>query len=350
MTATPAPADTPVNIAPPNWQCPHCLTKFREDLDAATECAHAGPAPQVADAVPVLVLHGRQDTVAGRLASLGLSEAGPVRPVRVDGTLAHHRLVQVSGETVDPRRLATAPQTADGLVVLAKTDNVDAHAPTSRTDLSVFGSLSTLFLGKSHYGEHHDTGVAVWVDEPSSTYLRDQRMWWRAPDDTERAALNVVTAGLLDKVAETDETALAAKIRAAYTPSRRRVGASRPEDLAPPAAGLAIAAAHGAPNHVWALRWLTTHLEEVTTWQARNLRAWASGEDHAVPCSSALRVAESLPNNPGKRRLATMEPFGEGYQDALTAVKAALVAPTPTNPIPDLGDVEQTVRRTQEGN
>ena len=44
--------------AGPNWQCPHCRTKYYEALDAATECARAGAPAQVPEGVPVLVLSG----------------------------------------------------------------------------------------------------------------------------------------------------------------------------------------------------------------------------------------------------------------------------------------------------
>lgn len=39
----------PVNVAAPNWACPWCGRRYREDLDAARACAALGPADDFGD-------------------------------------------------------------------------------------------------------------------------------------------------------------------------------------------------------------------------------------------------------------------------------------------------------------
>ena len=329
----------PVNVAPPNWQCPHCLHKYHSNLEAATECAQAGPPAPVIDGTPVLIIAG---CAQGSVPKFGLTKVGPIKPVRVDGVRSHRRDVVVDKEELNPERLAAATETTDGLLIVTDRRETRTETPI-HVELS-FGVLNRLFKGTVGY---YDRGarLPVWISAP---YRGEEVEWSTAPDEQQRAALNVVTAGLLDKVAELDEEPLTAMVRNSYTDGLRPRG-NGVLGLTGAAAGLGLADAHGSPNHIWSLRWLTAHLDEVVAWQVATLRTWAAGDGGALP-AVRIRPPESLPKNPGKRRLAAMEPYGEDYHNVADAVLAELRTETPRNPIPGVGTVEETLRVTHERN
>lgn len=340
MTYEAAPGDVPVNIARPQWQCPHCLHNFHHDLDAATACAQAGPPPPAPDGVAVLVLPSHR----GGGKSFGLSKAGPVRAETVDGQRRHRRDLTVDGTVVDARELLTdgTPATTGDLVVLANRRPAEPNHGPVRIGPSGYGLLDRLFRGERSYGR--PTRSPVWVTETSSSGWNGAT-WWRAPDDAERAVLNMLTGDLLTEVAALDVDAYAAETEVAYRSagySSRQLGRRA---LASPAAALAVAAAHGAPSHIWALRWLSVHATDVARWQAHAAIAWAAGTGGPIPLLSGLRIAEKLPNNPGKKRLALMAPYEtEDYHRAMRAVGDLLTVDAPPMPVPALGNVTAELR------
>lgn len=329
--------NVPVNIARPNWACPHCATSYGTDLERATECAQAGPAPDVESGIPVLTFGTGVDS----RPTLGVTEVGPVKAVNVDGRRTHERAVLVTGRHVDPERVAATPAGPGGLRVLPRiAPQYDAEPLLID---SATGVLRSIFSARPVSGYREQPAVTVWVSE--RRHRGDDTLWWRAPDESQRAALNVVTDGVIDRLTAVDEMTLAAAIRAAYAPSHHLVrGRLSAHGMGNPTTGLYIADAHGAPNHIWALRWLTAHLDDVASWQATTLKAWAAGHpDAIIPPVRALTAPDTLPRNPGKRRLAVMEPYGWDYGMVLSAIRSQLRVDPPPNPVPGLGDVETSI-------
>lgn len=338
MTHDAPPGDAPVNIAPPQWQCPHCLKNFHSDLDAATRCAQAGPPEPAPDGVPVLVLPSRRMREgSSSVATFGLSKAGPVKSETVDGVLRHRRDVRVGQLVVDARDIAAA--TRADLVVLANQDLVERVDVATRIGPSGYGLLDKLF--------RFDATGRLRTPEPvwRATHHSDA-LWWRAPDEQERATLNMLTGDLLDRVARLDLDAFASQVEAGYRGSHHQKGSL---ELASGTAAVAIAQAHGAPSHIWALRWLSMHVTEVARWQAQAAIAWAAGTGGPIPMARRLWVSTSLPKSPGKKRLALMAPLEtEDYAHASNVLADRLSVDPPSMPVPHLGDVVADLRANRK--
>jgi hypothetical protein len=347
------PANEPVNIAKPQWACPHCGRNFHQDVAAATVCAQAGPAPDARSGISVLILASSSGNDRDTTMTLGLTEAGPVRAETVDGAVQHRRDVTVSGKVLNTNELAARiAEQGDDLVVLGHRHGEPAgYAPNPGP--SSYGLLDTLFGARSSYYSYNDNGPAVWItDRPHSSW--DTCDWWRTPDDAERAVLNMLTAGLLDKVAESEPDKLAGQIADSYKAGAYRSSSSKYQkatDLAVPSSALAVAAQHGAPSHIWALRWLALHTTTVTAWHAQQVIAWAAGTGGPIPMPRGLYVYSGLPKSPGKRRTALMEPYGGGdYNLAMRKLTEQLVTEAPDMPVPGLGNVLDELRNTSKGN
>lgn len=345
-----AAANVPVNIARPNWQCPHCLTKFQEDLETATACAAAGPAPDVESGIPVLVLHNGTNV-------LGLTEVGKVRRVTDgDGDPRHEIEVLVQSKQVAPEAVASAPVARDGLRILTD-QQVRSHNHRDR-ELDSLSAVTSFLLKTNSYSQIHVQGMTTWAGERSAGTGRHDRVWLTAPNPEQRHALDVVTGGLLTKIVEADEEKLLVASKSSFAPREshrtRWIDAPLPQHYVGTEAGLMLADAHGAPNHVWALRWINAHLDTVVAWQVRALRAWAAGDPGSgpFPLSIHMKVPHSMPKNPGKRRWAVMEPYGDTYERVRDAILDELLVDAPTNPIPGVDDVTTTVHNqgpTTEG-
>ena len=336
----------PVNIAPPNWQCPHCLTKYGSDLTTATACAEAPPAPPVTEGAPVLVLS--DGARYQRSLRFGVTQVGRTKAVRAgEGAIRHQRDVVVSGKALTESELAGAIHGADDLLIIASEQAADSYREYAKPALSSYTILARMFLGENGFDWRGTSGVKVWIDEHALS--NRYSAWLNAPDEQQRSALNTATSGLLDRIVETETTELAEKIRGRYAPaSSRNRSSMTPADVVAPGGGLMLALAHGATNHIWGLRWLNTHLEPVTQWQARTLRDWARGDGGPIPVGTYLRAADSLPKNPGKRRLAVMEPYGDDYQQVLNTIVNQLTTDALISPVPNVEDVEQTMRPTNK--
>ena len=350
--------NTPVNIAVPNWSCPHCARKYGPNLELASECAAAGPAPDISDGTPVLLVdspHKAYGSNTGKVL-FGLTEVGPVTAIRTDEGVTHQRDVLLAGTKLDSRRVASAPVGHGGLRILTNDIQPDPHISTAEPELSSYSSLAPILIGDGSFGTYRNSRVKVWIGRD---YHRDKYGWWRTPNAAERLALNTATGGLLDKIVDADTDQLIERVLATYGPSTRYGHRSTqlPEDLTGAHTALALAAAHGGETRIWAMQWLTAHLSTIATWQVTTLQTWAAGLpetdedddniDHVDTVSIPglwLRSPDTLPKNPGKRRLAAMEPYGDGYSDVIRAVCAALDIPAPTNPVPGIDDVPTTVR------
>lgn len=333
MTIDAPTGNVPVNIAPPQWQCPHCLHNFYSDLHAATTCAQAGPPAPAPDGVLVLVLPSHRSRKVASPAVFGPSQAGPVRAETVDDIRRHRRDLRVEGTVVDAREVAHA---APGeLVILTDRHEVGMDRPVSLGP-SGYGVLDRLF--KADTNGRSRTTAPVWI-----AALYGEATWWRAPDEQERAALNMLTGDLLDRVSDLDVEAYAAEIEASYRwRDNRRVGRL---ELASAAAAIAVAEAHGATSHIWALRWLSRNAHTVAHWQAQAAIDWARGTGGPIAMVSNLQVSSKLPKNPGMKRAALMNPYQTtDYSGAMRALSNLMSVEAPRMPVPHLGDVTAELR------
>lgn len=334
-------ANVPVNVAKPDWKCPHCGTRYGQDLEKATACAEAGPAPDVTEGIPVLIVPSafRNGPTSG--IRLGLTTVGPVRPHQAeDGSRTHERDIVVGKRAVTAQDVADAHRGLDGLRIIVS-DRAEKSTPDATPTLHSYSPLTRLFASKDgRYGRRGER--ETWI--PSAYRDRDGG-WYLPPNEEQRAALDVVTDGFVTKVADADPEKLLEATRNQYGfyASNRRSG-QWPQDLTIPHNALMLADAHGAPNHIWAMRWINRHFEQVTAHHVQMVQQWAAGDGGPIPLRSRFLWSTTLPKNPGKRRLAVMEPFGWDYRQVRDNVMAQLrTHDAPISPVPNVQDVTTTL-------
>jgi hypothetical protein len=319
----------PINVAKPNWACPHCGSTYHVDFDAAARCAAAGPPGPARPSTAVLDLRGRtrSDALFGFTTDEGVERVYDDKVV-----VAHRRRIVVGDKRIDPDLLTDDPVTVlvdrrSELGTLA-----DYHDPLARL-AGAFGESkqsSTSWRIPGADGARPIRRVDGW------SYRTNER--WLLPLTAEHAAVLGIVAKSFTALAEADPAELATELLGDDPRRLNQSFRSGPTSVLRLASLTSIVAAHGASNTVVATRFLTDHAETIAAWAASTAVAWANGEQVICPPLN-LAINDGLPRSPGKRRLAVLAQVGESdYRSALATVLAAIRTDTPTNPIPSLDD------------
>jgi hypothetical protein len=341
-----APADStviwePVNTAVPRWHCPHCNTNYGTDYDTAHRCAALGPAPDVVDDVLVLTFQ------ANKLV-FGPTEAGKAAPVMSDDGIpvAHTRRVVVDGHVVSS---ADVDGAAAGEFVTIPAAERHAYRYGRQSDQGTLQASNPLlallgYRANSYRPVPARSLVADGFELVPAVSDPDRGMWL-GPLGDHWDRFNMLTAGFLTAARNVNVDTELERLPDAVQRRHCVAGSYNLSDskllsgwMLETDVYAMIAAAHGAVNDIWRTRWLTVFLTDAVRWRLEQLVRWANGDDVTVPLSGSLRSSDTLPRNPGKKRLELMDGFGDDYRQVWSAVTTELVCDPPTNPVPGCPD------------
>lgn len=335
----------PVNVAKPEWACPHCGHNYRSDKHRAQECADLGPAPAVESEPIVLDLrsgYGHGDP------ALDIARPGPVRADHRNGRHVQDFAVgrkTVSSDHLDP---ALGP---DSVHILVSGHRGEGGIVTTKTRSGPSGykALEKFFGFTDSFGDRTDV---FW---PSLGFsVREDPVWLRQPSDAER---NVIVT-LMPKTAERLDAATPESLVDGWRDTIRRRGtAFRTHGdtlrfVPDPSVIGSVATAHGfgPKDDHGKIRWANRHYDTILEWLACSWLDWWAGADIVVP-DPDLRP-ESLPKSPGKKRMSVFSPFlpdgadtdkgdDRTYFVVARAVTGTLTVPfadVPANPVPGVPD------------
>lgn len=284
----------PINIAAPQWTCPHCERNYYADYDAAKCCVDLGPAP-VVDSEPLILdlRHRSQDE-----GTFGVAEPGPVR-------LNHERTAHIQDFVLGDKTIASSlldeNVSDDHVHILTSGREVieEKHHPTGGAHWKAFNAMFAL---QDSFGEVKEL---YWPGSFAGRYTAP----WFGPLSPE---LREVIETLAPRSAGRFSNMTVTELREEWdTYVSRRGREFRARDITSGVSfipsgkvltSIALSHGFGPLDGDGQVRWVNVHWDMILDWLAERWVGWWNGADVAVP---GIQISsENLPKNPGKKRMS----------------------------------------------